>query len=166
VANYSVDDMLQMQSELAKYDIPLATNQCEYSILRRHPEMEGMLEACRKNEIVFQSYSSLAQGRLSGKYTKDNPPPKTYRFSSYSMEAIEPTLDVIRHIGSKRGLPVSAVSLNWNIVKGAIPVVGFRKASQTEENLKAFGWRLTNEEIQRIDAKGIEGKETILWQQG
>jgi aryl-alcohol dehydrogenase-like predicted oxidoreductase len=44
--------------------------------------------------IVFQSYSSLAQGRLSGKYTKDNPPPKTYRFSSYPMEEIEPTLQV------------------------------------------------------------------------
>lgn len=82
VANYSKEEMLQMRDELAKYDVPLALNQCEFSILRRIPETSSLLQTCRENCIVFQSYSSLAQGRLSGKYTKDNPPPKTHRFSS------------------------------------------------------------------------------------
>ena len=46
VANYDEGDMIKMAIELAKYDIPLATNQCEYSVLRRHPETHGLLKAC------------------------------------------------------------------------------------------------------------------------
>lgn len=60
VANYNKEDMLQFRDELAKYDVPLAANQCEFSISRREPELSGLLEACKENGIVFQSYSSLA----------------------------------------------------------------------------------------------------------
>lgn len=166
VANYSVEDMLKMKEALAEYGIPLATNQCEYSILRRMPEIEGMLEACRANNIVFQSYSSIAQGRLSGKYSKANPPPKEYRFSSYDMEHVEPCLEVQRKLATKYGVSVAAVALNWNICKGAIPVIGMRKESQVVEDIKAFGWRLTREEIAELDSHGFEGNRTKAWQQG
>ena len=166
VANYSVDDMLKMKEALAEHGIPLATNQCEYSILRRMPETEGMLEACKANDIVFQSYSSIGQGRLSGKYSKANPPPKEYKFSSYDMEHIEPLLEVQRRIAKKHNVSVAAVALNWNICKGAIPVVGIRKESQAVEDMAALGWRLTREEISELDSHGFEGKTTKLWQQG
>ena len=166
VANYSVDDMLKMKDALAEYGIPLATNQCEYSILRRMPEIEGMLEACKQHNIVFQSYSSVAQGRLTGKYSKDNPPPKEYRFSSYDMEYIEPVLQVQRRLAQKYNVSVTAVALNWNIVKSAVPVVGMRKESQALEDMQAFGWRLTREEVAELDKHGFQGKLTKLWQQG
>jgi aryl-alcohol dehydrogenase-like predicted oxidoreductase len=35
VTNYSTEEMLEMQRALAKYGVPLATNQCEFSVLRR-----------------------------------------------------------------------------------------------------------------------------------
>jgi aryl-alcohol dehydrogenase-like predicted oxidoreductase len=166
VANYSVDDMIKMADELAKYDIPLATNQCEYHILRRLPETEGMLQACRDRGIVFQSYSSLAQGRLSGKYNSEHEPPKTYRFSSYPMKDLEPTLQVLREIATARSTSISSVALNYNMSKGVVPTVGIRNPKQAEENLQAFGWRLTDEEIQKTDSVSLEGKATKLWQQG
>lgn len=166
VANYSVEDMLKMQDALAEHGIPLATNQCEYSILRRLPETENMLETCSKNNIVFQAYSSLAQGRLSGKYHKDNPPPKEYRFSSYDMEHVQPAIDALRAIGQKHGVSPAAVALNWVICKGVVPVVGMRKESQAEEDMAALGWRLTRDEIAQLDKTGFEGKTTKLWQQG
>ena len=166
VANYSVDDMLKMKEALAEYGVPLATNQCEYSILRRMPEVEGMLEACKQHEIVFQSYSSVAQGRLTGKYTKDNPPPKEYRFSQYDMEHVEPVLQVQRRLAQKYNTSISAIALNWNICKGAVPVVGMRKESQAIEDMQALGWRLTREEIAELDRRGFQGKKTKLWQQG
>lgn len=166
VANYSTEDMLKMQAELAKYDVPLATNQCEFSIARRKPETDGLLQACRDNNIIFQSYSSLAQGRLTGKYTSENPPPKEYRFSSYPMEEYEPVLNVLESIASAHKVSMSAVALNYNISKGALPVVGLRKLEQAEQNMQALGWRLSEEEIRKIDSVSIEGKTTKLWQQG
>lgn len=167
VANYSAEDMIQMADELAKYGIPLATNQCEFNVLRRYSETKGgLLQACKERDIVFQSYSSLAQGRLTGKYGPGHEPPKTYRFSQYPMEDIEETVQVLQQIGQQRGVSTSAVALNYNLSKGVIPVVGFRSPGQVEQNLQALGWRLSLEEMKRIDDVSLEGKSTILWQQG
>lgn len=166
VANYSKEDMLQMRDELAKYNIPLATNQVEFNVLRRFPETSGLLETCKKEGIILQSYSSLAQGRLTGKYTAEREPPKTYRFSQYPMKDLEGTIKVLEDIGRARGVSTSAVALNYNLSKGIVPVVGFRNPAQVEQNVQALGWRLTVEECKRIDEVSLEGKKTVLWQQG
>ncbi|KAF2765490.1 Aldo/keto reductase [Teratosphaeria nubilosa] len=166
VAHYSIKDMLAMKEELAQYGVPLALNQCEYHMIRRLPETEGMLKACRENGIQFQSYSSLAQGRLTCKWSADNEPRKTYRFSSYPIKTLEPTLNVLKKIAEQRGLPPAAVSLNYNISKGVLPVVGVRNVEQANSNLQALGWRLSEEEIRQLDEVSIEGKHSKLWQQG
>ena len=166
VANYSLEDMITMQEELLKYGVPLAINQVEFSVLRRLPELNGLLQACKERGIVLQSYSSLAQGRLTGKYTTENEPPKQYRFSSYDMKDIEPVNAVLMGIADRHGVPISAVALNYNMCKGITPVVGVRKPEQAESNCKALGWRLTNDEIREIDGVSFEGHTTSLWQQG
>ncbi|KAK3710956.1 hypothetical protein LTR37_009977 [Vermiconidia calcicola] len=166
VANYSLEDMNKMQEELAKYDVPLATNQVESSVLRRLPELSGLLQACKQRGIVLQSYSSLAQGRLTGKYTKDSPPPKEYRFSSYDMADIEPVNALLKKVADGHDVPISAVALNYNLCKGITPVVGVRKEEQAVSNCAALGWRLTNDEIRDIDGVSFEGHTTKLWQHG
>lgn len=129
-----------MQNELAKYGVPLAANQCEYHAVRREPEVSGLLEVCKDNGIVFQSYSSLAQGRLSGKYTaEDEGPPSTYRFSNYPMKKYGPVLKVLGEIVEARGVTAAAVALNYNMVHGIAPVVGVRNAEQVRSNAAAFG---------------------------
>jgi len=166
VANYALDDFMEMRKELAKYDITLAINQCEYSVLRRCPEIDGDMVAYREMEVVFQSYSSLAQGRLTGKYTKDHPPPSTHRFSNYDMADVEPTLRVLEQIAQRRERSVAAVALNYNLSKGALPLVGIRNVIQARQALEALGWRLEQEEVASIDRCSFLGKRTKLWQQG
>lgn len=166
VANYSLADMIKMQEELSKYGVPLAINQVEFSVLRREPELCGLLQACKERGIVLQSYSSLAQGRLTGKYTADHQPPKTYRFSSYDMKDIEPVNATLKVIAERHGVPISAVALNYNLCKGITPVVGIRKEEQAVSNCAALGWRLSNEEIREIDGVSFAGHTTSLWQQG
>lgn len=164
VANYGIEEMLELADELAKYGVPLATNQVEFNVLRRYAETHGLLDTCKQRGIVLQSYSSLAQGRLTGKYTADHEPPKTYRFSSYPMKDLQPTIDVLQSIAEQRGVSTSAVALNYNLSKGVVPVVGFRSAGQVEQNLQCLGWRLSLEEMDRIDAVSLDGKTTKLWQ--
>ncbi|TDZ15687.1 putative oxidoreductase [Colletotrichum orbiculare MAFF 240422] len=154
VANYDDDGVFQMRDELSRYDIPLATNQCEFNVLRRYPEVSGNIGRCRD------------AGLLTGKYTPDNPPPKEYRFSSYDMKDIEPTIATLREIAERRGKSVASVSLNYNIGKGVVPVVGVRKVEQARDAIDALGWRLTEEEMTAIDRVSVEGKTTSLWQQG
>ncbi len=47
---------------------------------------------------------------------------------------------------------VSQVALNWVICKGAIPIVGVKNKQQAEDNLGAMGWRLTEEDISKLDS--------------
>ncbi|KAJ0350445.1 hypothetical protein COL154_013275 [Colletotrichum chrysophilum] len=160
------EDVFKIRDELKKHNVPLATNQCEFSVLRRYLEITGGIRKCQASDIVFQSYSSLGQGRLSGKYTPENPPPKEYRFSSYDMKDIEPTIATLREIAEKRGKSPASVALNYNIGKGAVPVVGIRRAEQAREAIEALGWRLSEEEVIAIDKVSVEGQTTSLWQQG
>jgi aryl-alcohol dehydrogenase-like predicted oxidoreductase len=166
IANYDIDGLNKMSDALAEHGIPLAAHQVEYHILRRLPEITGEIHECKKRGIVFQSYSSLAQGRLSGKYSTENPPPKTYRFSDYDMKDVEPTLQVLRDIAQKRGKSVASVALNWNVSKGGLPLVGIRNEQQAKDAVEALGWRLTDEEVTEIDKHSFVGKKTMLWQQG
>jgi diketogulonate reductase-like aldo/keto reductase len=73
---------------------------------------------------------------------------------------------VVKRIAENRGVSMAAVALNYNISKGVNPVVGIRNLEQAKSNIQAFGWRLTDEEIQMMDSVSIEGKHTKLWQQG
>jgi aryl-alcohol dehydrogenase-like predicted oxidoreductase len=135
--------------------------------MRREPEVSGLLKACKENDIVYQSYSSLAQGRLSGKYTtEDEGPPSSYRFSNYPMKEYGPVLKVLNEIAKARKVTVAAVTLNYNMVHGVTPVVGVRNAEQANSNASAYGWRLNDGEIEKLDAVSSQGKKTKLWQQG
>ena len=47
-----------------------------------------------------------------------------------------------------------------------MPVVGVRKPEQVKQNAEAFRWRLTDEDVRKIDKVSFERKATSLWQQG
>lgn len=72
------------------------------------------------------------------------------------MKDIEPTLDARSDIARARGTNIGSIALNYNIIKGAVPTVG----------AAAVGWRLSDEEVRKIDSVSLEGKATALWQQG
>ncbi len=62
VSNYSAKQMREAHTALAKRGIPLASNQVEYSLLHRQPEVNGVLDACRELGITLIAYSPLAGG--------------------------------------------------------------------------------------------------------
>jgi len=92
-------------------------------------------------------------GLLSGKYTPANPPPGN-RGSRYSnlIPKIGPLLKLMTEIGQDQGGKSNAqVALNWVICKGALPIPGAKNASQALQNTGALGWKLTDEEVARLD---------------
>lgn len=166
VANYDTREMIAMADELAKSGIPLSVSQCEYSVIRRLPEVSGMIRECRQRGICFQGFASLGEGRLTGKYSRFEQPARTRRFSSYPMHMLEPTVEVLKSIAEERRVPVPAVALNYSINKGVVPVLGVRDAEQAEQDMQALGWRLTEAEIRRIEDVSLEGHTSSLLQHG
>ncbi|KAF3226611.1 hypothetical protein TWF106_000351 [Orbilia oligospora] len=149
-----------------KYGVPLASNQIEYNLLRTVPEKSGLLAACHERDIVPLAYSPLAQGRLTGKYTSKNLPTGRRIYGNQPWEIIDPLLEAMKEIAEKRDVPVSAIALNWVMCKGAIPLGGARNGKQAGENSKALGFRLTNEEVERLDELSVEGNTLAVIQAG
>jgi aryl-alcohol dehydrogenase-like predicted oxidoreductase len=169
VSNYSVREMGSIHAELASRGLPLASNQIEMSLLRRRPETGGLLEACRRLGVVPIAYSPIGQGRLTGKYSVDNPPPGKRGFSAHPMEQVDVVVDVLRRIGDTHDRTPPQVALRWLIQKGTVPIPGAKNAEQAEQNAGALGWQLGDEEMASLDAIALEGTRGLqqrIWQHG
>ncbi|HZD56583.1 MAG TPA: aldo/keto reductase [Anaerolineales bacterium] len=159
VSNYDINKMRRAESVLAAHGIPLASNQVEYSLLNRAIEFNGLLSACKEDQITLIAYSPLEQGLLTGKYTPDKPPPgiRGLRYRSRLLGKIQPMIRLMRGIGQAHGGRSAAqVALNWAICKGTVPIPGAKTAHQAQENIGALGWRLSEEEMERLDSASQE----------
>ena len=148
----------------------LASNQIEFSLLRRSPETSGLLAACRELDVLPLAYSPIGQGRLTGKYSAAHPPPGKRNFSNHPMEVVDTVVAELRRIGDKHGgkLP-SQVALNWVMAKGAVPIPGAKNRQQAEENAGALGWAIDDDDTARLDRVALNGIRTLqsrFWQHG
>lgn len=164
VSNFNQTQMLAAYSALARQNIPLASNQVHYSLLNRKVEKNGLLARCTELGIRVIAYSPLEKGLLSGKYGVNHHPPGT-RGGMYAglLPKIEPLIKMMTTIGQDHGGKSNAqVALNWTICKGALPIPGAKNVKQAQENAGALGWRLTEDEVARLDnvSDQILGLET------
>jgi aryl-alcohol dehydrogenase-like predicted oxidoreductase len=149
-------------AELAKRGIPLASNQVQYSLLYRKPEVDGVLDACRELGITLIAYSPLAQGALTGKYSSETKASGLRRFlpsfNRKAMEAVQPVLELLRHIGGRYGKSPSQVALRWLIEnENVLPIPGAKNSKQAAENVGALSFSLTPEEVERLS------QATMAW---
>jgi len=170
VSNYSIREMDSIHDRLAERGVALASNQIEFSLLRRRPERTGLLAACDRLGVIPLAYSPIGQGRLTGKYSAANPPPGKRNFSAHPMEQVDPIVAALHSIGDAHdGRTPSQVALRWIITKGAVPIPGAKNGAQAGENAGALGWELTAEEVATLDAVALDGQRTIaqrVWQHG
>lgn len=157
VSNYSAKQMREAHSYLAERGIPLAVNQVQYSLLHRHIESNGVLEAAQNLEVTILAYSPLAQGLLTGKYTvgSDLQPTGARRldpkFNKKGLQKIEPVLAALQSIGTAYDKTTVQVALNWLISKGVVPIPGAKNAQQAEQNAGALGWQITPAECEQLN---------------
>ncbi len=154
VSNYSKEQMLRAYDQLAKRNIPLASNQVEYSLMMREPEKTRLLDTCHRLGITPIAYSPLAMGMLTGKYSVSNRPSglRNRRYGKNKLKKIEKLVGLLREIGNKHGGKSPAqVALNWTMCKGTVPIPGAKNAKQAEQNAGALGWKLTEDEIEILD---------------
>lgn len=170
VSNYSAKETRSIHGELARRGVTLATNQIEFSLLRRVPETGGLLATCAELGVVPVAYSPIGQGRLTGKYSAANPPPGKRNFSNHPMAVVDGVVAELRRVGDKHGGKApSQVALNWVISKGVVPIAGAKNRHQAEENAGALGWSLDAEDVAALDAASLPGVRNLqsrFWQHG
>ena len=170
VSNYSVKETRAIDRALRKRGLRLASNQVEFSLLRTMPLRVGLLESCRELGVVLLAYSPIGQGRLTGKYSAANPPPRGRTFSAHPMAEVDAVVAELRRVGEAHGdRSPSQVALAWLVAKGAVPIPGAKNRAQAEDNAGALGWRMTDDELARLDTAALFGTRKLsqrIWQHG
>lgn len=134
-------------------------HQAHYSLLRRELEWELMpLGLDQKVSTIV--WGPLSQGRLSGKFRREQPMPAGSRVAQGAGEGPEmpeewfySVVDVLDAISAETGKSVSQVSLNWLLQRPTVAsvIIGARNEAQLRDNLGAVGWNLTAEQVTRLD---------------
>ena len=153
VSNFNRDQMRRAQDALGAHGVPLASNQMQYSLVRRKNELNGLLEECGKSGVRFIAYSPLGMGLLSGRYTPQNPPSGPRRLFYFGqLQRIQNLVAKLKEFGAAHGGKTpNQVALNWLQGKGALPIPGAKTAAQARENAGALGWRLNPAEMAELD---------------
>lgn len=164
VSNYSAEQTREAHATLAKRGIPLASNQVEYSLLHRQPEVNGVLDACRELGITLIAYQPLAGGALTGKYSATQRASGLRRFlpdfSKKAMQALEPVMQLLHQIGARYSKTPSQVALRWLIENPLVlPIPGAKNGKQASENAVALSFSLTPEEVAALS------QATVAWRE-
>lgn len=162
VSNYSAEQMRIAHAALAERGVALASNQVEYSLLHRQPEVNGVLDACAELKVTLIAYQPLASGALTGKYARGDRPSGFRRFTGYfrgnSLEAVAPIISLLREIGAGYAMNPAQVALRWLIEHGnVVPIPGAKNGDQATANAAALSFRLTSSEVEKLD------QATLAW---
>lgn len=163
VSNYSAEQMRIAHAALAQRSIPLASNQVEYSLLHRQPEVNGVLDGCRELGVTLIAYTPLAGGLLTGKYSAQNRPGGFFRrilprYNRKALDAIQPVIKLLREIGERYSKSPAQVALRWLIENPIVlPIPGAKNGKQAMANAETLSFSLTTEEMDALN------QATLAW---
>lgn len=148
-------------------------HQAHYSLMRREYEWE-LMPLALDQRVGTLVWGPLSQGRLSGKFRRNQPIPAGSRIDQGAGEGpaipdefLYSVIDVLDAISAETGKTVAQVALNWLLQRPTVAtvIIGARHEAQLRENLGAAGWALTAEQVARLDA--VSETDTIypFWHQ-
>ncbi|NYF33481.1 aldo/keto reductase [Sphingopyxis sp. JAI108] len=136
---------------------PFVTMQNYVNLLYREEERE-MIPLCRDQGVGLLPWSPLARGRLARSAGEQTKRTETDSFGKSLYAATEDAdnavIGAVERIAQARALPMARVALAWVLAKPGVaaPIVGASKATQLDDAVAALDVRLTDEEIDVLEA--------------
>jgi len=153
VSNYSPEQM-----DAFRKVAPLHSVQPPYNLFERQIEQD-VLPYAQQHGIAVLAYGAICRGLLSGKMKPDSkfegddlrkydPKFKEPRYGQY-LQAVA-ALDSMAH--QRHDRHVLELAIRWVMEQGAIALWGARHPGQLNPVEQVFGWSLTAQDLQDIDA--------------
>ncbi len=128
-----------------------------YSMMARW--YESLFPVLEELHIGFVAFSPMANGFLTGKYTKDSKFPtgdfrnEMTQYTQEGMAAGAELMKIVAGLAAEKGVTAAQVSLAWMMNKKPwiVPIPGSRKIERMEENAKAADVILSSVEIKKMD---------------
>ena len=165
ISSYPEQQTREAHRILKEMGVPCLIHQPSYSILNRWIEDDNTIEACGELGIGVIAFSPLAQGVLSGKYSKGRDGTRAAeKNSSINSKALQPNVlaavDALGEIASKRKQSLVQLALGWVLRRPEITsaLIGVRTLDQLKDCLGAVGaQKLSPAELEAVDAAARGG---------
>jgi len=148
-------------------DIQIVSNQVQYSIIDRRPEVK-MIPFCLKHNITILAYGSICGGLLSESYLGRTRQPSTLELNTLSlrkyMKMIEAwggwslfqeLLSTLKRIAEKYNVSIANVATRYILDKSAVAgvIIGVRLgiADHRNNNVQVFNFSLDKSDYNYID---------------
>jgi aryl-alcohol dehydrogenase-like predicted oxidoreductase len=156
---------------LARY----VAHQAYYSLVGRDYEWE-LMPLALDQKVGAVVWSPLGWGRLTGKIRRGQPVPKDTRLQSPSQAGRGPqvpdeylyrVVDALDAVSREVGKTVPQVALNWLLSRPSIStvIIGARNEEQLRQNFGAVGWKLSAEQVKKLDAASAVQPAYPVWHQ-
>ena len=153
-------------SNIHEITMPLPPNlvsfSMEYSLCSRQHE-STINSLIKEHNLNFFSWGSLGEGILSGRYNKESTFEDTDRRSRpiyknfhgdkflHNLEIVE----VMKSISEESGKSLPQIAIRWildSLKFNTSVLLGIKRPEDIESALGAFGWQLTIQQLQRLNA--------------
>jgi aryl-alcohol dehydrogenase-like predicted oxidoreductase len=158
-SNFSAEQLREAEAAVAAGAARFISVQNHYNLLERGDEVEVISE-CERLGIAHLPFFPLASGMLTGKYSRNEPPPEGTRLQkAKSMGSVlsAENFDVIEALSAwaaERGHSLLELAFAWLLAKPVVSsvIAGATKPAQVAANAAAGDWRLTPDEVAEVDA--------------
>jgi aryl-alcohol dehydrogenase-like predicted oxidoreductase len=125
-----------------------------YNLLHREVEAE-VAPACLEYGVGLVAYHPLAQGLLTGKYKRDQPPPAGTRLAGGRVRPdarVFDRLDAVQQYAQSRGVSLLQVALGGLLAHPAVAslVIGATHPDQVRANAAAAAWEPTADDLETL----------------
>mgnify|MGYP002402226719 CR=1 FL=1 len=161
VSNFAGWQLMKSLAVAERHGWPrYVAHQVYYSLVGRDYEWD-LMPLAQDQGVGALVWSPLGWGRLTGKIRRGAPAPAGSRLNETAdfgppvpEERLYRVVDALDEIAAETGRTVPQIALNWLIARPTVAsvIIGARNEAQLRDNLGALGWRLTAEQMAKLDA--------------
>jgi len=155
-SNFSADQLHEADAAVQIGCSRFVSVQNEYSLLHREPG-KGVIAECAALGMAFIPYFPLANGLLTGKYRKNQPPPEASRMATgwNSRLLTERNLDKVENLiafAESHGHTILELAFSWLLSREMVSsvIAGATSPEQVRANANAPVWDLTEAELTEV----------------
>jgi aryl-alcohol dehydrogenase-like predicted oxidoreductase len=175
-SNFSGWHLMKSLAVAERYGLPrYVAHQAYYSLVGRDYEWE-LMPLALDQKVGTVVWSPLGWGRLTGKVRRGQPLPPSSRLQSKVATDMGPqvadeylyrVIDALDEVAKETGKTVPQVALNWLLQRPTVAnvIIGARNEEQLKQNLGAVGWKLTADQVAKLDAASATPLAYPYWHQ-
>lgn len=160
-SNFNADQLrASLRIAEANGEIPLSSVQPPYNLVQREIEAD-LIPCCRHHHLGILSYSPLAAGFLTGKYSRSGPVPEGTRFDVipghqdiYFHDRAFDIVDRLRELSTQSGLSMHHLALAWVLHQPGITstLIGARTPAHIDQALAPITSPPPNDLLQTLNS--------------